>query len=168
MQDEYGSIQKVSYGRRVLKSASAITAEREALKLGIEHLTMLFPTEVTSFDFQVENAKIGTSTIQTQCAVSTSLRYSQGCERRASSNANRLKNRRYAQQPPPCPSGSHQSKCWGAWARQPYQRCHQDPSHGPNQHKDQCGELPDAISRQASTVSEAAFAQTMLTSRSVK
>ena len=31
-------------------------AEREALRLGIEYLTVLFPTEVSSFDFQVENS----------------------------------------------------------------------------------------------------------------
>ena len=29
-------------------------AEREALRMGIEHLTVLFQTEVSSFDFQVE------------------------------------------------------------------------------------------------------------------
>ena len=29
-------------------------AEREALRMGIEHLTVLFPTEVSSFDFQIE------------------------------------------------------------------------------------------------------------------
>ena len=29
-------------------------AEREALRMGIEHLTVLFPTEVSSFDFHVE------------------------------------------------------------------------------------------------------------------
>ena len=29
-------------------------AEREALRMDIEHLTLLFPTEVSSFDFQVE------------------------------------------------------------------------------------------------------------------
>ena len=29
-------------------------AEREALRMGIEHLTVLFPTVVNSFDFQVE------------------------------------------------------------------------------------------------------------------
>ena len=32
-----------------------MTAEREALRLGIEYLTVLSPTEVTSFDFQVES-----------------------------------------------------------------------------------------------------------------
>ena len=33
-----------------------MTAEREALRMGIEHLTVLFPTEVSSFDFKVENS----------------------------------------------------------------------------------------------------------------
>ena len=55
LRDEYGSFEKVSYGGRVLRNASAMTAEREALRLGIEYLTVLFPTEVSSFDFQVES-----------------------------------------------------------------------------------------------------------------
>ena len=38
----------------MLRNASAMIAEREALRKGIEHLTVLFPTEVSSFDFQVE------------------------------------------------------------------------------------------------------------------
>ena len=38
----------------MLRDASAMIAEREALRMGIEHLTVLFPTEVSSFDFQVE------------------------------------------------------------------------------------------------------------------
>ena len=54
LRDEYGSFEKVSCGGRVLRNASATTAEREALRMGIEHLTVLFPTEVSSFDFQVE------------------------------------------------------------------------------------------------------------------
>ena len=54
LRDEYGSFEKVSYGGRVLRNASAMTAEREALRMGIEYLTVLFPTEVSSFDFQVE------------------------------------------------------------------------------------------------------------------
>ena len=44
----YGSFEKVSYGGRVLRSASAMTAERGALRMGIEHLTLYFPTEVSS------------------------------------------------------------------------------------------------------------------------
>ena len=31
-------------------------AEREALRKGVEHLTVSFPTVVSSFDFQVENS----------------------------------------------------------------------------------------------------------------
>ena len=38
----------------MLRNASAMIAEREALRMGNEHLTVLFPTEVSSFDFQVE------------------------------------------------------------------------------------------------------------------
>ena len=32
LRDEYGSFEKVSYGGRVLRNASAMTAEREALR----------------------------------------------------------------------------------------------------------------------------------------
>ena len=39
----------------MLKNASAMIAEREALRMGVEHLTVLFATEVSSFDFQVES-----------------------------------------------------------------------------------------------------------------
>ena len=54
LRDEYGTFQKVSCGGRVLRNASAMIAECEALRMGIEHLTVLFPTVVSSFDFQVE------------------------------------------------------------------------------------------------------------------
>ena len=54
LQDEYGIFEKVSCGGRVLRNASAMIAEREAQRMGIGHLTVLFPTEVSSFDFQVE------------------------------------------------------------------------------------------------------------------
>ena len=56
LRDEYGSFGNVSCGR-VLRNASAMIAEREALRIGIEHWTVLFPTEVSSFDFQ--SAQIG-------------------------------------------------------------------------------------------------------------
>ena len=45
LQDEYGTFEKVSYGGRVLMNASAMIAERDALRMGVEHLTVLFPTE---------------------------------------------------------------------------------------------------------------------------
>ena len=54
LRDEYGIFEKVSYGGRVLRNASVMISEHEALRMGIEHLTVLFPTEVSSFDFQVE------------------------------------------------------------------------------------------------------------------
>ena len=54
LRDECGTFENVSYGGHVLRNASAMIAEREALSMGIEHLTVLFPTEVSSFDFQVE------------------------------------------------------------------------------------------------------------------
>ena len=38
--NEYGFIEKVSYGGCVLKNASAMKAEREALRKGTEHLTV--------------------------------------------------------------------------------------------------------------------------------
>ena len=47
-------LRKSLYGGRVLRNASAMTAERKALRVGIEYLTF-FPTEVSSFDFQVES-----------------------------------------------------------------------------------------------------------------
>ena len=56
LRNEYGIFEKVSYGGCVLKNASAMIAEREALRKGIEHLTVLFPTVVSSFDFQDENS----------------------------------------------------------------------------------------------------------------
>ena len=40
LRDEYGILEKVSYGGRVLRNASAMIAEREALRMGIEHLTV--------------------------------------------------------------------------------------------------------------------------------
>ena len=48
--------EKVSCGGCVLRNASALIAERGVLRKGYEHLTVSFPTEVSSFDFQVENS----------------------------------------------------------------------------------------------------------------
>ena len=56
LRNEYGNFIKVSCARRVLRNASAMIVEREALRVGIEHLRVLFPTVVNSFDFQVENS----------------------------------------------------------------------------------------------------------------
>ena len=40
----------------MLRNTSALTAEREAVRMGIECLTVLFPTKVSLFDFKVENS----------------------------------------------------------------------------------------------------------------
>ena len=51
LHDETGSFEKISHDGRVLRNTSAMTAEREALRVGIERLTVLFPTKVSLFDF---------------------------------------------------------------------------------------------------------------------
>ena len=56
LRDEYDTFEKVSCGGRVLRNASAMIAESDALRRGKEHLTVLFPTEASSFDFHVENS----------------------------------------------------------------------------------------------------------------
>ena len=38
----------------MLRNASAMTAEREVLRMGIELLTVLFPTEVSSLIFKLK------------------------------------------------------------------------------------------------------------------
>ena len=53
LRDEPGSFEKISYDGRVMRNTSAMTAEREALRMGIESLTVLFPTKVSLFDFKV-------------------------------------------------------------------------------------------------------------------
>ena len=49
--DEAGPFEKVSHGGRVLRDNSAMVAEREALRMGIECLAVLMPTKVSLFDF---------------------------------------------------------------------------------------------------------------------
>ena len=49
-----GARRESGLGPAVLRNASAMIAGREALRMGIEYLTVSFPTEVSSFDFQVE------------------------------------------------------------------------------------------------------------------
>ena len=55
VRDEAGSFEKVSHGGRVLRYNSAMVAEREALRMGIERLAVLMPTKVSLFDFEIEN-----------------------------------------------------------------------------------------------------------------
>ena len=54
VRDKAGSFERVSHGGRVLRNSSAMMAEREALRMGIERLVGLFSTEVSLFGFEVE------------------------------------------------------------------------------------------------------------------
>ena len=51
LRDETGSFEKISCGARVLRNTQAMTAEREALRMGIGHLTVSIPTKVSLFGF---------------------------------------------------------------------------------------------------------------------
>ena len=55
LRDEYGSFEKVSYGGRVLRNASVMTAEREALRLGIEYLTVCFRHRLARLIFKLKS-----------------------------------------------------------------------------------------------------------------
>ena len=50
-----GEFERISRGGKVLKDLAAMTAEREALRMGVEHLMTLFPAEAKDFQFVVEN-----------------------------------------------------------------------------------------------------------------
>ena len=54
LRDESGSCENVSYGGRVLRKASAMTAEREALRMDIEHLTVLFRQKLARLIFKLK------------------------------------------------------------------------------------------------------------------
>ena len=55
MRDEANSFENVSHGGRVLRDNSAMVAEREALRMGIERLAVLMLTKVSLFDFEIQN-----------------------------------------------------------------------------------------------------------------
>ena len=50
-----GEFERISHGGKVLKDTIAMAAEREALRMGVEHLMILFPVEANDFQFIVEN-----------------------------------------------------------------------------------------------------------------
>ena len=56
LRDDTGSFEKISCGGRVLRNISAVTAERESLRIGTERLTVVFPTKVSWFDLKMENS----------------------------------------------------------------------------------------------------------------
>ena len=50
-----GEFERIAHGGKLLRNTTAIEAEREALRLGVENLTILFPVEAKDFQFVVEN-----------------------------------------------------------------------------------------------------------------
>ena len=55
VRDEAGSFEKVSHGGRVLRDNSAMVADWEALRMGIERLAVLISTKVSLRKFEIEN-----------------------------------------------------------------------------------------------------------------
>ena len=52
-----GEFERISHGGKVLKDTTAMTAEREASRAGVEHLMTLFPVEAKDFQFVVEKIR---------------------------------------------------------------------------------------------------------------
>ena len=50
-----GEFERIAHGGKLLKDKTAMTAEREALRMGVENLMTLFPAEAKDFQFVVEN-----------------------------------------------------------------------------------------------------------------
>ena len=50
-----GEFERIAHGGKLLRNTTAMEAEREALRLGVENLTILFPAEAKDFRFVVEN-----------------------------------------------------------------------------------------------------------------
>ena len=53
-----GEFERISHGGKVLKDTTAMTAEREAFRMGVEHLMTLFPVEAKDFQFVVEKTRV--------------------------------------------------------------------------------------------------------------
>ena len=73
LRNEYGIFEKVSYGGCVLKNASAMIAEREALRKGIEHLTVLFSTVRNArltFKLKIQVGQNSTNLMRSLCVSS--------------------------------------------------------------------------------------------------
>ena len=50
-----GEFERIAHGGKLLKDTTAMTAEREALRMGVESLKTLFPAEAKDVQFVVEN-----------------------------------------------------------------------------------------------------------------
>ena len=56
MRDKRGHFEKLCHGWKILKDNAAMAAEREALRMGIQCLSKLFPTKMDHFDFVINNS----------------------------------------------------------------------------------------------------------------
>ena len=89
-----GEFERFSHGGKLLKDTTAMTAERETLRMGVEHLMTLFPVETKDFQFVVENDGTETKYIfDTQSMRLVGLR-NDHAEDVHRADANRLKNKR--------------------------------------------------------------------------
>ena len=50
-----GEFERIAHGVKLLEDTTAMTAEREALRMGVENLAALFQSEAKDFQFVVEN-----------------------------------------------------------------------------------------------------------------
>ena len=56
IRNKNGEFERISHGGKVLVNTTAMTAEREALRMGVENLATLFPVDVKKCTFVFENA----------------------------------------------------------------------------------------------------------------
>ena len=61
--NKYGDFERIARGGKVLRSTSAVTAERETLRKGVEYLATLFPVDAKECTFVVENESTETKYI---------------------------------------------------------------------------------------------------------
>ena len=55
IRDKNGEFERISHDGKVLMNTTAMTAERESLRMGVEYLATLFPVDVKECTFVVEN-----------------------------------------------------------------------------------------------------------------
>ena len=56
MRDKRGHFVKLCHGRIILEDNTALSAEREALRMGVQCLSNLFPTKLNHFDSVITNS----------------------------------------------------------------------------------------------------------------
>ena len=56
MRDKGGHFEKLSHGGKILEDNTAMAAEREAIRMGVQCLSKLFPIKMDHFDFVINNS----------------------------------------------------------------------------------------------------------------